>query len=263
MMRGPLPEHGPVVPGSGGPAYQQISELLTREITGQVWKAGDALPNEKKLSLRFNVSIGTVRRAIDTLEKSGLVIRRQGLGTFVTEQGLHQDPPVYEHADPFRLNAVWATEHSHKAVKSELISLETITAGSEESIALGINTGDPVWRIEVRHMLHTQLIAYEQLHVSRKLFPGLDLKMLETTQGNLYRLASEVFQVRIGQVTDEVTVKTMEPHIASLFNKIPEAPSLRVYRITHSMDNTPMEKREVWLDPSYAHYKAHPELSSR
>lgn len=257
-MRGSNTLDGPVV-RSGGPAYQQISEALAQEIFRQTWKVGDPLPNEKKLSERFGVSIGTVRRAIESLEKSGLITKMQGLGTFVTDRALPS--PVYDRADPFKLNDHWATEYAGTDVKTELINLETLAANPEESRALGIDEGESIWLIEVRHMLHTQMIAYEQLCLSKKLFPELSIEMLQTSGGNLYRLASEVFQMRIGQMTDEVSVKSMEPRIASLFNKIPDAPSLRVFRITHSMDNTPIEKREVWLDPSFAHYKASPELS--
>ena len=118
-----------------------------------------------------------------------------------------------------------------------------------------------MWLIEVQHLLNTQVIAFEQLCVSKRVFPNLSIEMLKSTKTNLYRLASEVFQMRIGQMTDEVSVRSMDSRVASLFNKTEDSPSLRVFRITHSMDNTPIEKREVWLDPSYAHYKAKPELS--
>lgn len=47
MMRGSNSLDGPVV-RSGGPAYQQISEVLTDEIFRQTWKVGEPLPNEKK-----------------------------------------------------------------------------------------------------------------------------------------------------------------------------------------------------------------------
>jgi GntR family transcriptional regulator len=257
-MRGSNSLDGPVV-RSGGPAYQQISEVLAQEIFRQIWKVGDSLPNEKKLSERFGVSIGTIRRAIESLERSGLISKMQGLGTFVTKQAL--PTRTYDRATPFKLNDHWATEYVGTEVKTELISLESIQAGHEESRALDIEPGDLIWLIEVRHMLHNQLIAYEQLCLSKKLFPKLSVEMLQKSEGNLYRLASEVFQMRIGQMTDEVSVKSMEPRIANLFNKIPDTPSLRVFRITHSMDNTPIEKREVWLDPSFAHYKATPELT--
>lgn len=181
MMRGSNSLDGPVV-RSGGPAYLQISEVLSNEIFRQTWKVGEPLPNEKKLSDRFQVSIGTIRRAIEALEKSGLVTKLQGIGTFVTEKALPS--PVYDRADPFKLNDHWATEYSGTEVKTELISLESIEADAEESRALGVALGDPIWLIEVRHMLHTQLIAYEQLCLSKKVFPKLSLEMLQKSAGD-------------------------------------------------------------------------------
>ncbi|HEX4917695.1 MAG TPA: GntR family transcriptional regulator [Limnobacter sp.] len=256
-MRGANKLGGPVVK-SGGPAYLQILDVLTREISQQVWKVGEALPNEKKLSARFGVSIGTVRRAVVALEKAGMVSKMQGLGTFVTESAAS---PVYGDTPPFKLNDHWATEYQGTQVRTDLIRLEKMAAQAEEAKALGLQAGDPIWSIEVRHMLGKQLIAFEQLCLSTRAFPTLSMDMLAQTGGNLYRLAAEVFQMRIGQMVDEVSVKTMDSRIANLFNKHIDTPSLRVFRITHSLDDTPIEKREVWLDPSFAHYKATPGLN--
>jgi len=52
MMRGSNSLDGPVV-RSGGPAYQQISEVLTDEIFRQTWKVGEPLPNEKNCRTVF------------------------------------------------------------------------------------------------------------------------------------------------------------------------------------------------------------------
>ncbi|HEX4844548.1 MAG TPA: GntR family transcriptional regulator [Limnobacter sp.] len=256
-MRGANQIGRPVVK-SGGPAYLQILNVLTHEIFQQIWKVGEALPNEKKLSERFGVSIGTVRRAVEALEKAGMVSKMQGLGTFVTDS---VSTTAYSHTPPFKLNAHSATEDLGVQVNTELIRLEKMAAQAEEAKALGLQTGDPIWSIEVRHMLGQQLIALEQLCLSTRAFPTLSMDMLTQTGGNLYRLAAEVFQMRIGQMVDEVSVKTMDSRIANLFNKHIDTPSLRVFRITHSLDDTPIEKREVWLDPSFAHYKATPGLN--
>lgn len=245
---------------AGVPAYQQISELLATEITRNVWKSGSTLPNERKLADRFSVSIGTVRRAITALERRGLVAKMQGLGTFVCPPQFAL-PNTYVRAEPFELLSSANPDPELNSLTSELVTLQLVQANDEESRALGIQTGDAMWLIEVQHLLNTQLIAFEQLCVSKRVFPNLSIEMLKSTKTNLYRLASEVFQMQIGQMTDEVSVQSMDSRIASLFNKTEDTPSLRVFRITHSMDNTPIEKREVWLDSSYAHYKAKPELS--
>jgi GntR family transcriptional regulator len=63
--------------------YAQIADLLRRDITSGVYPPLSKLPSEPMLVRRLGVSRVTVRLAIDLLIKQGLVIRKQGKGTFV------------------------------------------------------------------------------------------------------------------------------------------------------------------------------------
>jgi GntR family transcriptional regulator len=65
------------------PLHVQISELLTRSIAAGHYAAGDRLPTESQLAAQFNVSIGTLRKALAQLESRGQLERRQGSGTYV------------------------------------------------------------------------------------------------------------------------------------------------------------------------------------
>lgn len=67
----------------------------SRSITSQIKRAievgtlinGDQLPSERELSETYSASRSTIRRALDDLEKAGLVSRKVGSGTFVTYSG--------------------------------------------------------------------------------------------------------------------------------------------------------------------------------
>ena len=65
------------------PLYLQIKSLLVKSLEAREWRPGEAIPSEIDLAHRFNVSQGTVRKAIDALADDNLVVRRQGKGTFV------------------------------------------------------------------------------------------------------------------------------------------------------------------------------------
>src|SRR3546814_9162303 len=65
------------------PLYQQIKGLLLQSLDRGEWKPGEAIPSELELAARFQVSQGTVRKAIDELASENLLLRRQGKGTFV------------------------------------------------------------------------------------------------------------------------------------------------------------------------------------
>jgi DNA-binding transcriptional regulator YhcF (GntR family) len=65
------------------PLYAQVIEDLRDRIVSGQWKAHEAVPNEADLARMYEVSAGTMRKALDALESIGLVTRRQGRGTFV------------------------------------------------------------------------------------------------------------------------------------------------------------------------------------
>jgi GntR family transcriptional regulator len=64
------------------PVYHQLYVVLRQQIIDGVHEPTAPLPTEMSLSATFDVSRVTVRRALDLLEREGLVVRRQGVGTF-------------------------------------------------------------------------------------------------------------------------------------------------------------------------------------
>ena len=78
---------GPISPAADGALYQQIVDRLKREIAEGRLKPGVALPSFRVLAEELLVSVITVKRAYEELEREGIIYRRQGLGTFVAERG--------------------------------------------------------------------------------------------------------------------------------------------------------------------------------
>ena len=63
--------------------HQRVYRALEREILAGEWQPGDRLPSEADLVERFGVSRITVGRAVRDLQRTGLVERRAGSGTYV------------------------------------------------------------------------------------------------------------------------------------------------------------------------------------
>jgi len=61
-----------------------VSEAITRHIEAGTLREGDRLPSEGELAVMHGVSVGTVQKALSQLVSSGLIIREQGRGTFVS-----------------------------------------------------------------------------------------------------------------------------------------------------------------------------------
>ncbi|MDP9009414.1 MAG: GntR family transcriptional regulator [Pseudomonadota bacterium] len=77
---------GPLSPASG-PLYQQIVDGIKREVLADRLTAGSALPSYRVLAEKLLVSLITVKRAYEELEREGITFSRQGLGTFVAASG--------------------------------------------------------------------------------------------------------------------------------------------------------------------------------
>lgn len=78
---------GPISPAAGGTLYQQIVDRLKREVSEGRLPPGAPLPSFRQLAEDLLVSVITVKRAYEELEREGIIYRRQGLGTFVAEKG--------------------------------------------------------------------------------------------------------------------------------------------------------------------------------
>ena len=70
-------------PHLAGPLYHQIQSLLRERIHAGEWADSQCMPTEIGLAREYGVSIGTMRKALEKLEHSRLIVRKQGLGTFV------------------------------------------------------------------------------------------------------------------------------------------------------------------------------------
>jgi GntR family transcriptional regulator len=78
---------GPISAAIQGPLYQQIVAAVKREVGAGRLAPGSALPSFRVLAEELLVSVITVKRAYEELEREGIIYRRQGIGTFVAETG--------------------------------------------------------------------------------------------------------------------------------------------------------------------------------
>lgn len=65
--------------------YQQVIDQITTKVAMGDWPAGSALPSIRELASASQVSVITVKRAYQELERSGVIVTRHGKGSFVAE----------------------------------------------------------------------------------------------------------------------------------------------------------------------------------
>jgi GntR family transcriptional regulator len=82
----PALQFGPISSAAEGPLYEQIASAVAREIAAQRLAPGDMLPSVRRLAADLLVSVITIKRAYEELERAGLIYSRQGVGAFVADK---------------------------------------------------------------------------------------------------------------------------------------------------------------------------------
>ncbi len=73
------------------PRYHQIARSLRERIAAGTPAPGERLGNQRSLAREFEVTLMTLRHALEILERDGLITRRHGLGTFVASPPIDYD----------------------------------------------------------------------------------------------------------------------------------------------------------------------------
>ena len=80
----------PISGAASAPLYQQIIDGIKREVSEGRLRPGTVLPSFRTLAEDLLVSLITVKRAYEELEREGIIYCKRGLGTFVSEKGVER-----------------------------------------------------------------------------------------------------------------------------------------------------------------------------
>jgi GntR family transcriptional regulator len=122
------------------PLYQQLQRALRQAIESRQIGPDDALPPEREIADDLHISRITVRKAIDGLVSEGLLVRRQGAGTYVCARVEKNFSKLTSFSEDMRARG--RTPRSVWLRKSE----GSVTP--EEALTLRSSPGTPVFRFQ-------------------------------------------------------------------------------------------------------------------
>ncbi len=241
---------GPAAPaGAAGPAfsplYQQIKDLLTRSLSLSEWKAGEALPSEGDLAQRFKVSQGTVRKALDALTADGVLVRRQGKGTFVAT---HAEAQVQ-----YRFLRLMPDAGPREAMQRRFLDLRRLRAPADIARALDLKAGDAVLQLRRLLLAGESPVVLDDLWLNARLFKGLTAERLSAYRGPMYGLFEAEFGVQMIRAEEKIRAVAAGPVEAELLGVPPQSPLLLVERRSYTYADRPVELRRG-LYRTEAHY---------
>lgn len=217
------------------PLYRQIKEFLIRSLEEGEWGPGEAIPSEGELAARFNVSQGTVRKAVDEMAAENLLVRRQGKGTFVST---HDDPRSF-----YRFLRLVPDDGTAAHAVSEPFSCRLEDATPEVAAALGLAVGAKVICVQRILRFSGNPVVFDQIYLVADLFPGLALEKLLGGDRSLYSQFENDYGVRMINAEEHLRAVAADSYSAGVLGVKPGDPLLLVERTAYSYGNKPVEWR--------------------
>lgn len=231
------------------PLYRQIRGLLTQALQSGEWRPGEAIPSETELAQRFNVSQGTVRKAIDEMATENLLVRRQGKGTFVAT---HAEERVQ-----YRFLRLESTDEASapRSVERLFLDCRRLRAPAEVARALDMKAGETA--VQIRRILSFDgtPAVLDEIWLPGALFKGLTAERLSEYRGPLYGLFESEFGVHMVRADERLRAVPAGADEAELLRVPIGTPLLSVERRSFTYGDKVVELRRGLYHTAKHHYR--------
>jgi GntR family transcriptional regulator len=237
----------PIHVDDGIPRYRQLAEFLRGAVAEGTFKPGDLIPSEQELAIEHQVSIGTVRNAVDGLVKDGILERFSGKGTFVCSPKFDQSLINCFH--------LYKNSNQRSPLKIDVLKREVMAPSAYVAHNLGILDGGNVISIRRLRLADDVPVLIEDIWLSVEDFSQL-MKVPETELVNhLYPIYSKVCGTIVGGIEEILSSQIAEADTANLLNTDPGSHLMKVERSVKDYKGKTFELRQVCGKGDLFHYK--------
>ena len=226
------------------PLYYQVASVIRQDIYNGVYTSGDKLPAEEELARKFEVSRATLREALGQLVQAGELVRRHGLGTFVTakERGryshaLHGDLDSLVHAASANAHVAKQVEVAHNVELPKQVAEQlNLAAGCGTLISRLMTSGDSPF-------------AYHRNYLPPALGKTITKRTLASV-GVMRAIADAGREP--WRAVQAIRAQAADPELGTRLGVGPSGPLMATERVLYDRDDEPLEVVHSWY-PGYAY----------
>ena len=214
------------------PLYLQVRNAIAQRIMAGEWKPRTTIPSESELAREFNVSVGTMRKALDVAEAERLLTRRQGRGTFVNDHASSEHAAHYSN--------IRNREGYHISGDVTVLSVFETTVNEREGMLLRLRARERVHRIRRVWSIQGKPYMLEDVAMPAKLFPSFATH--EDASVHIATLAQQV-GILLGQHDERISVSNAAPDVAMALQIEAGDLLMRLDRVIYNLQQIPVEWR--------------------
>lgn len=223
-------------------ADQLMQELATAISAGKIAKYDGRLPSETQLSQKYGVSRSTVREVLARLESAGVVVRRRGIGTFISEPLRTQPDMIWGWLDQAPAFIDLIAQAGYES-RDEVLHVEVRPAGEDVGEPLDLPADESVVAFEKRFWADDNPIIYSWTAVAQKLIDceeNGDLLSPDLYRRSIYQFLRNYCGRDVSHQTSEVHAIQADERMAQHLHCEPGAPVLYVAEIGYAEEGIPL-----------------------
>ena len=228
------------------PLYEQIKHKILIALEQGLWKAGELIPSEFDLASLYQVSQGTIRKALEELVQQQLLIRRQGSGTFVATHQEEQSKYRFLHL----ANSAGVIEES----QNKILLCTHQKAPEVVYSPFKMDAGDIFVHIRRLMSFNGKPKVFEDIWLPCPLFDDLSLELLESWSGTMYGLFESHFGVHMTHAEERIHAVLPSMMAKEYLEIDPLVPVLDIFRVAFTYGDKPVEVRQAQYITTYHHY---------
>ena len=228
------------------PLYSQLSSVFRELITQEEWPIGTAIPSEAELARKYGVSVGTTRKALETLEVGGWVTRKQGRGTFVAD-------PSERHFIRFCRIFFKGT---HKSVFNDsiatILKCETRLPEKKEAASLQIGADEKVVQVTRRLDVLGAPFMLEKQTIPEDLISEVD--KIQNLSTNLYKFLLQNYGIVVDHCAERLAAVPAPAAVSDVLRLPPSSLVLHTEQEVVDIHEKIVAYVERWFEPSGVEY---------
>ena len=214
------------------PLYDQLVDLLREKIDNEL-EPGDLLPSERELSERYGLSRTTVRLALKELETLGLISRRHGKGTFVSDASREATNLMGSYSFTEQMREMG------RSPKTVILEFEVREATKSVADHLHLRIGDKVFRMRRLRLADDVPMMVERTYLPVSEFVSLTFD--DVASKPLYDIMEKDYHEKIRLAEEEFYASIARSADAQALGIAEGAPVLELVRTTYSDKNMVIE----------------------
>jgi GntR family transcriptional regulator len=214
------------------PLYIQIAEGLIQQIESGDLAPGERLPPERELSRMFGVNRMTLRRALMRLELQGLLNRRQGAGTYVSE------PKIERQADELVSFSRGMTRRGYLP-GAKLLRFERKPAAVRIARELSILVGAEVFYFHRLRYLDHEPVMLEEFWMPVDRFP--DLESFDLINRFIFDIVEDEYGLTVTRARQSLEPVVATDYEAEMLNIQVGSPLMLERRLSFDEHDEPIE----------------------